>query len=146
MSAVQASSSFRRRKKSYATLVLVIIVVVIIIAVSIGAGIFMVSQTARSIADGTGVILSCLVTGNDLVVTLYDKGPSDQIDAVELVMEGYALPPGYGLKELEGTEYPKQVVYEDIVKGIYSDIQILIKGRFTDGSMKTICVEIIRIS
>lgn len=71
-------------------------------------GLLMVSTAVGDVITKADVTLTCTVSGNDLIVEILEGGRADDVVYLELQLEGYTLPPGYGVKGVPDTKYPKK--------------------------------------
>lgn len=136
----------RKRRKSYAGIIAVLFVVITIV---IGCGIFaltMVSNTTGKTVNNAGISINSYVSGNDIAVDILGGGESSNLVSIELILDGYTLPPGYSVKFTTNKEYPQKIIYENAAKGIYDNLVVSYKGTFSDGSSKIIWKDTIRFT
>ncbi|MDO5843951.1 MAG: hypothetical protein Q4Q53_02245 [Methanocorpusculum sp.] len=138
--------TIRRKKKSPAGIIFVVIGIFAVILCVGAVGIFMMSQTVDAVVHSSDIIISVTVSGNDIVVKLYESDEADKLESIELNMEGYSLPPGYSTKSVPLTSYPKIITYDSVAFGMHGNMQVSIKGIFKDGTSKIIWMDTLKMS
>ncbi|MDO5844893.1 MAG: hypothetical protein Q4Q53_07095 [Methanocorpusculum sp.] len=138
--------TIKRRKKSPIGLIAIIAAVVCIVIAGACVALFLTSNAVSDVVDSSGVSLTCSVSGNDLIVTIYDTGRADDIEYITIAMEGYTIPPGYSVKSLPSGNYPKSIVYEDVATGISGNMQISFRATFKDGTSSIIWMDTVRFT
>lgn len=138
--------TIRRKKKSPIGLIVIILIVVLMVAGGAGVALFATANAVTDIVDSSGISLSCSVSGNDIIVTLFDGGRSNDIKAIQMEMQGYTLPPGYSLKQVPDGHFPKTIKYENVASGITGDMAISFRATFNDDTSKVIWMDTVRFT
>lgn len=138
--------SIRKRKKSPVGIIAVVVGVFAVVLVGLLIGFFMMSQTVDAVVHSSDIIISASVSGNDLIVKIYESKEADKLESIELNLEGYSLPPGYSTKAVPATAYPKLISYDSVAFGMHGSMQVSIKGIFKDGTSKIIWMDTIKMS
>ncbi|MDO5845973.1 MAG: hypothetical protein Q4Q04_03510 [Methanocorpusculum sp.] len=147
MASRQQTQSFKKRKKSPAGLITIICIVIGIIIAGGAAAIYAASNTISGTITQANVQMSCFISGNDLVAQIHTGGASEDVTYLELVMEGYTMPPALCTQPVpQNSHYPKEIIYKDVAAGIKGELQILFKASFRDGIKKTIWTGTVRFT
>lgn len=134
----------RKRKKSP---VVPILVILILTGIILGAAVvFFSMSSAKPAVEEAGIPLSCYISGNDIVVVIDKDIPMDHVYAIELIIDGYTLPPGYSTKEIQQGNFQKIITYREMVAGLYGSIHAGFRAHYFDGAVKTIWAGTIRIT
>lgn len=137
--------SFKKRKQSKAGLIVVIAVVALIVLCGGVAGVVFSTKTVDNVVGESNIFLSVSVTGNDLVVQIYDQGNCRDLQHIILAIDGYTMPAGIATKSLT-SNFPQTVVYSGMAGGITGDRQVSIKGIFMDSSTSTVWIGTVRFT
>ncbi|MDO5845312.1 MAG: hypothetical protein Q4Q04_00145 [Methanocorpusculum sp.] len=143
----QQSGVIPKRKKWHSGLIFVVCAgIIIIILGGIGA-VYLITHTVSSVVEEAGVQMSCSVSGNDFLVEIQDENAAMPLTCIELIMEGYSMPPALCIKPVpKGAQYPKYIAYESMATGLTGRIGILIKGTFSDSTKKTVWMGEVRFT
>lgn len=134
--------TIKRRKSSMAGLAIVIIVAVVIVAVGSFIGIYAATQAVDSVISSSDVLIGVSVSGNDIIVEVFDSPKSDDVVCMVIVMEGYNIPKGLSTKGV----VDDKIIYSGIAAGITGSKQVSFKAQFKDGSTKTVWMDTLRFT
>lgn len=124
-----------------------VMVVIAIIMIGGGAAVYAASNSITKTIDDSNVQMNCFVSGNDLVAQILEGGAAEDVVHIELVMEGYTMPPAICVKAVPtDNHYPKEALYKDVAAGITGNLKILFKGTFKDGTKKTLWTGTVRFT
>lgn len=135
------NSSFRKRKKSPIGLIIMGFIILAVILTGAGTAMYLSANSARNVIEETNIPLTCYVSGDDLIVTLQDAGRTQEIISIEVILDGYTIPPGYSIQLVPRETGVKKIVYLNLASGIDGEVQVIFRARFTDESEKTIWAE-----
>ncbi|MDO5845192.1 MAG: hypothetical protein Q4Q53_08640 [Methanocorpusculum sp.] len=134
--------TIKNRRSSKTGLILILIAVVVIIGLGGVVGMYAASQAASSVVDSADVLLGVSVSGDDVIVDLFEVPADKEIAALTIVMEGYNIPVGLSTKTVTNDK----VVYSGIAAGITGSKQVSFKALFVDGSVKTVWIDTLRFT
>ncbi|MDO5843877.1 MAG: hypothetical protein Q4Q53_01860 [Methanocorpusculum sp.] len=146
MAKLQKSKTNGRKKKSFSAVIIIAVTALIIIFGVILAGLFMSGNTSESIIESQNIPITCTVSGNDIIVTVMKSAESDYLKSIEINMQGFEIPPGYSVRELADTDYPKIVSYKNIVAGMSGVLMVSFIGYYYDGSHRVLWRKSVKIS
>lgn len=134
--------TIKRRKSSMGGLAIVIIIAVVIVAIGAFIGIYAATQAVDSVISSSDVLIGASVSGDDIIVEIFESPKSSEVLGLTIVMEGYNIPQGLSTVPVTNGK----VVYKDMAIGITGSKQVSFKAQFTDGTTKTIWMDTLRFT
>ncbi|MDO5846543.1 MAG: hypothetical protein Q4Q04_06440 [Methanocorpusculum sp.] len=141
MASKEGCQSAVRHKRSPAE---IIAIVCLVAAIGVFSGavtvfVYVAPSPIESAVSSADVLAGCFVSGDDLIVQIQEGGSADSLVLIELVVDGYDVPPSLCIHDVPtGMQYPKTVIYDNIAAGMNGDLRILFKGTFKDGTRDVI--------
>lgn len=134
--------TIKRRKKSKSVPILILIIAVVIVGGGALIGVFVAGQAVNNVVENSEVLIGASVSGDDIVVEIFDSPRSSDVVGLTISIEGYSLP--QGLSTVPVTD--GKVVYHDMAIGMSGLKQVSFKAQFSDGTSKTVWIDTLRFT
>ena len=120
--------------------VFLIITIIVILIISLTGLLFGAGYILDQSLDDPDVLMHAAISGNDVIVTIYEGGRVDEMTQLSLEIEGYApvvtsVP--YGERE---------IVFTGIAVQITGTRNVGLRGIFSDGSVKLLRVLVLKFT
>lgn len=116
------------------SVVIVILVVIGIIVLLVGVGIYALTETIGSLEGDKKVNVHLMLSGNDVVVSIYPEYDAPSLLSVTLHIDGVAIPAGQETRSVTVRDSPALITYSGLASGVIGQHFIMITGSFQDGS------------
>ncbi|MCZ0860701.1 hypothetical protein O0S10_05575 [Methanocorpusculum sp. MG] len=116
------------------SVVLIILVVICIIVLLVGVGIYALTETVVSLEGDKEVNVQLMLSGNDVVVSIYPEYDASFLTSITLHIDGVVIPADQETRQVSVRNTIAYVTYSGLAKGVTGKHFIMITGRFRDGS------------
>lgn len=134
-------STIKSGRKYGSGLTVIIIVIIAIVAVGIGITFFIAPLMVHTVVGDSEYDITASASQGDLIIDINKNDKSDRITYISIGIDGINIPDSVALKPVNDRDYPRTVIYDNIVTGIHGQKTVSIKATFSDGSSKVIWIE-----
>jgi len=128
------------KERRFVMAIFLIIAVMLILAGSLAGLLFGASYIVDQSLDDPDVLVHAAISGNDIVVTIYEGRRIDELVQISLEIEGYSpvvqdVPNG-----------AKEIVYSGVAVQITGTRNVGLRGIFNDGSVNLLKVLVLKFT
>ncbi len=116
------------------SVVLVVLAVICIILLLVGVGIYVLTETVVSLEDERKVNVQVMLSGNDVVVSIYPEYDASSLTSVTLHIDGVDISAGQNTRQVSVRDRSASLIYAGLAKGVTGQRFIMITGHFQDGA------------
>ena len=116
------------------SVVLVVLAVICVILLLVGVGIYVLTETVVSLEDERKVNVQLMLSGNDVVVSIYPEYDASSLTSVTLYIDGVDISAGQDTRQVSVGDRSASLTYTDLAKGVTGQRFIMITGHFQDGA------------
>ena len=120
--------------------VFLIITIIVILIISLTGLLFGAGYILDQSLEDPDVLMHAAISGNDIVVTIYEGGRVDEMTQISLEIEGYA-------PVVKSVPYgEREIVFTGIALEITGTRNVGLRGIFSDGSVKLLRVLVLKFT
>lgn len=126
-----------------------IVIILILVAASIGVWAVLTAENTvfNPPVNPDDIAMTCYVSGNNIVVQLLKSDNSDEVYSLKLIMDEHIIPDDIAVQIIpENVDYPKKVIFTNVVSGIYKDVQISISATLKNGKSGIVFTDNLRVT
>lgn len=120
--------------------VFLIITIMLILAGSLAGLLFGATFIVDQSLDDPDVLMHAAISGNDIIVTIYEGGRVDELVQISLEIEGYSPV----IQDVPKGE--REIVYSGVAVQITGTRNVGLRGIFTDGTVKLLKVLVLKFT